>query len=35
VLSVPIAMGALLYVLYVMAKPPQWTDEEDGEPHKS
>ena len=29
VLSVPIAMGILLYVTYVLAAPPPWTDDED------
>ena len=28
VLSVPIAMSVMLYVIYRMAAPPPWTDEE-------
>jgi len=34
VLSVPIGMALVLYVLYVLAAPPKWTDEDDGEPHR-
>jgi hypothetical protein len=28
VLSVPIGMGALLYLMYVLAAPPPWHDDE-------
>jgi hypothetical protein len=27
VLSVPIVMGALLYVMYLLAAPPPWSDD--------
>jgi hypothetical protein len=33
VLSVPIAMSILLYIMYVLAAPPPWTDDDDGAPH--
>ncbi|MGH7925961.1 MAG: hypothetical protein ACREQH_15360 [Candidatus Binatus sp.] len=29
VLSVPIAMSILLYLMYVLAKPPPWSDDQD------
>ena len=28
VLSVPIAMGALLYLMYILAAPPPWNDDQ-------
>ena len=33
VLSVPIAMSILLYIMYRLAAPPPWTDDDDGAPH--
>ena len=33
VLSVPIGMLLLLYLMYVLAAPPPWSDDEDGAPH--
>ncbi len=30
VLSVPIGMLLLLYLMYVLAAPPPWNDDEDG-----
>ncbi len=30
VLSVPIGMLLLLYLMYVLAAPPPWSDDEDG-----
>ncbi|MDO8432875.1 MAG: hypothetical protein Q7S58_10760 [Candidatus Binatus sp.] len=32
VLSVPIGMIVLLYLMYVLAAPPPWTDDEDAAP---
>ena len=32
VLSVPIGMLLLLYLMYVLAAPPPWSDDEDGAP---
>jgi hypothetical protein len=32
VLSVPIAMSILLYIMYRLAAPPPWTDDDDGAP---
>jgi hypothetical protein len=29
VLSVPIAMSILLYIMYRLAAPPPWSDDED------
>jgi hypothetical protein len=29
VLSVPIAMSIMLYVVYVLAAPPPWSDDQD------
>jgi hypothetical protein len=29
VLSVPIAMSLMLYIIYVLAAPPPWSDDED------
>ena len=31
VLSVPIGMGLLVYVMYLLAAPPPWTDDDEGE----
>jgi hypothetical protein len=28
VLSVPVAMGLMLYIIYRLAAPPPWSDEE-------
>jgi len=33
VLSVPIAMSILLYIMYLLAAPPPWTDDDEGTPH--
>ena len=33
VLSVPTGMLLLLYLMYVLAAPPPWSDDEDGAPH--
>jgi hypothetical protein len=33
VLSVPVGMLLLLYLMYRLATPPPWTDDEDGAPH--
>ena len=33
VLSVPIGMLLLLYLMYVLAAPAPWSDDEDGAPH--
>ena len=33
VLSVPIAMSILLYIMYLLAAPPPWTDDDEGAPH--
>ena len=33
VLSVPIGMLLLLYLMYVLAAPEPWSDDEDGAPH--
>jgi hypothetical protein len=35
VLSVPIGMIILIYVMYLLAAPAPWTDDEDGEPRSS
>jgi hypothetical protein len=35
VLSVPIVMLVALYGVYVLASPPPWNDDEDGEPRAS
>ena len=32
VLSVPIGMSVMLYIIYVLAAPPAWSDDEDGAP---
>ncbi len=32
VLSVPAAIAVMLYVVYVLAAPPPWSDDEDGAP---
>jgi hypothetical protein len=32
VLSVPVAMSVMLYVIYVLAAAPPWSDDEDGAP---
>ena len=33
VLSVPVGMLLLLYLMYVLAAPEPWSDDEDGAPH--
>jgi hypothetical protein len=31
-LSVPITISVMLYIVYVLAAPPPWSDDEDGAP---
>jgi hypothetical protein len=33
VLSVPVAMSVMLYIIYVLAAPSPWSDDEDGAAH--
>ena len=34
VLSVPIGMSIMLYIMYVLAAPAPWSDDEDAAPHQ-
>ncbi len=35
VLSVPAAMGTMLYLIWIMSAPPPLDDDNDAEPHRS
>jgi hypothetical protein len=35
VLSVPIAVGLLIWLMWVLAAPPQWHENDDAEVHSS